>query len=111
MGATVMQTALSISTADAASAASIDHLSSEQIRGARGMLGWSMIELSKAAQVSLSTVQRVEEVQPQPVSNFLRAAIQGALEAAGVRFLPDDDDGIGLRLLTALPPNSGTGSA
>ena len=67
----------------------VGHVSAAQIRGARGMLDWSMIELSQAAQVSLSTVQRIEEVQPQSVSANLRAAVQSALEEAGVRFLPE----------------------
>jgi hypothetical protein len=37
-----------------------DMLSPAQIRGAQGMLDWSMSDLAKATQVSVSTVQRVE---------------------------------------------------
>ena len=73
-------------------------LSSIQIRGARGMLDWSMIDLANAARVSISTVKRVEEVQPQPVSEGTRAAIQSALEDAGIVFLEHDGIGQGLRL-------------
>ena len=62
------------------------------------MLDWSMIDLANAARVSISTVKRVEEVQPQPVSDSTRDAIRGALEKAGVRFLPDEGEGEGLRL-------------
>ena len=74
-------------------------LSFAQIRGARGMLDWSMLDLARAARVSLSTIQRIEDVEPQPVSEDTRALIQGALEGAGVRFLTDDGDGAGIQLL------------
>ncbi len=37
------------------------------------MLDWSMTDLARAAHVSLSTVQRGEEYQPQPVSDEVRA--------------------------------------
>ncbi len=75
-----------------------DTITPSQIRGARAMLDWSMTDLSTAARVSVSTVQRAEERQPQAASNSARAAIQTALEVCGVKFLPDDGDGPGLRL-------------
>jgi hypothetical protein len=62
------------------------------------MLDWSMTDLSTAARVSVSTIQRAEERQSQTASNSARAAIQNALETSGVKFLPDDGDGPGLRL-------------
>lgn len=62
------------------------------------MLGWSITDLAEAAHVSVSTIQRIEDIQPQPVSDSTRLAVQGALERAGVRFLPDEGDGSGLRL-------------
>ena len=62
------------------------------------MLDWSIIDLAEAARVSVSTVQRIENIQPQPVSESTRATIRGALEEAGVRFLPDEGEGEGLRL-------------
>ncbi len=69
-----------------------------QIRGARGMLDWSILDLAQAAQVSVSTVKRVEEMDTQPVSDDTRSKIQGALERAGVRFLDDVGEGTGLRV-------------
>lgn len=74
------------------------HLTSQQIRGARGMLDWSMMELASAAKVSVSTVKRAESSEPQPVSDNACFALREALEAADVRFL-DDDHSISIRLL------------
>ena len=62
------------------------------------MLDWSITDLAIAARVSVSTIQRIEEVQPQPVSDSTRVAVQGALEKAGVQFLHDEGEGEGLRL-------------
>ena len=74
------------------------HLTPHQIRGARGMLDWSMMELASAAQVSVSAVKRAESSEPQPVSDNAYFALRNALEAACIRFL-DDDYGISIRLL------------
>ena len=75
-------------------------LSSAQVRGARGMLNWSQLDLAKAAHVSASTIQRIEDAERRPVSEDVHALIRGALEEAGVRFLSDEGDGGGLRLLS-----------
>ena len=64
------------------------------------MLGWSMTDLAVAAHVSLSTIQRIEDTQPQSVSDSTQSAVQGALENAGIRFLIDNGEGAGLRLLS-----------
>jgi ribosome-binding protein aMBF1 (putative translation factor) len=68
-----------------------------QIRGARGMLDWSLMDLARAAGVSVSTVKRIDDtrmvVSPDKVS-----MVQGALEAAGVEFFGDDEHGRGVRL-------------
>ena len=69
-----------------------------QVRGARGMLNWSMLELAKAAQVSVSTIKRVEDGAAQSVSDKTMALIRDALELEGVRFLVDDGTGPGMRL-------------
>ena len=62
------------------------------------MLGWSMVVLAKAARVSVSTIKRVEDGSPQPVSDSVFAVIRDALETEGVRFLADDGEGIGVQL-------------
>lgn len=71
-----------------------------QTRGARGMLDWSMLDLAKAAGLSVSTVKRMEAAGPQPLSDDVFLLVRAALEGAGVRFLPDDGEGAGMRLLT-----------
>lgn len=69
-----------------------------QIRGARGMLDWSMVQLAAAAGLSVSTIKRVEMASTQPVSNEAQGMIQAALEAEGMRFLDDAGEGVGIRL-------------
>ena len=39
-----------------------------QIRGARGMLDWSMNDLAEAAGLSTSTIRRMEMAGSQPIS-------------------------------------------
>ena len=67
------------------------------IRGARGMLDWSMTDLAKAASVSVSTVKRMEMAEQQPVSDETYLVVRLAFEAAGLRFLDDGPEGVGLR--------------
>ena len=68
-----------------------------QIRAARALLDWSMIDLAKAAQVSISTIKRAENDGPLHATVRSVASIRDALETNGVRFLPDDGDGPGVR--------------
>lgn len=69
-----------------------------QARAARGMLDWSMLDLAKAANISISTVKRFEDQQAVSVSEAIEAVIRHAFEAAGICFLSDDGTGPGLRL-------------
>ena len=71
--------------------------SSAQVRAARAILDWSMVDLAKAARVSVSTVKRFEDGRLAPVSDETVALMQDAFETEGVRFLPDDGTGPGLR--------------
>lgn len=59
-----------------------------QLRAARGVLNWSVRELSEAAAVSSSTIRRLEELDgPPPGREDALAPLQAALEASGVEFL------------------------
>jgi transcriptional regulator with XRE-family HTH domain len=67
-----------------------------QIRGARGLLGWSQIELAKSAGLSVPTIKRFETSQAN-VSEAAIAKMVGALGAAGVEFTNGDQPGVRLR--------------
>jgi len=66
-------------------------MSPEQVRAARGWLGWSQKDLAEKAHVGLSTLKDFENGNRRPIQNNLQA-IQGALEGAGVRFLFGAED-------------------
>ena len=63
-------------------------LTPRHVRAARALLAWSQQDLAKAAGVATSTVADFERRQRTPVANNAQA-IRGALEGAGVRFLPN----------------------
>lgn len=57
-------------------------ISIEQIRAARGLLGWSQTQLADAASRSLPTIKRLEREHDggAAVSGDVREAVQRALE-------------------------------
>jgi PAS domain S-box-containing protein len=59
-----------------------------QLRAARGVLNWSVRDLADAANVSASTIRRLEEIDgaPSTPENALQL-LKTALESAGVEFL------------------------
>ncbi len=69
----------------------------EQGRAARALLDMSQTALANAASVSLSTVVDFERSR-RIVSDQAIAAIRAALEAAGVVFLPENGNGLGVAL-------------
>ena len=70
----------------------------EQLRGARGLLGWSQTELARKAGLSLPTVKRVEAGTGPRVSENARERLQRALESGGVEFIEENGGGPGVRL-------------
>jgi DNA-binding XRE family transcriptional regulator len=70
----------------------------EQLRAARGLLGWSQSELASRAGLSLPTVKRFEGGFGPKVSDDARAKLQRALESAGVEFIDENGGGPGVRL-------------
>jgi transcriptional regulator with XRE-family HTH domain len=62
-------------------------LTPKHVRAARALLAWSQQDLAKAAGVATSTVADFERGHRTPVANNAQA-IRGALEGAGIRFLP-----------------------
>jgi len=66
-----------------------------QIRAARGLLGWSRSDLIGASGVSLSALLRLESAQADSRSSTLNKVI-AALNAAGIEFINDGQQGIGV---------------
>jgi transcriptional regulator with XRE-family HTH domain len=71
-----------------------------EIRAGRALLGWSQLELARAASVGVATVRRLEAA-----GNEVRGSvesvwkIQKALEAAGIEFISAEEGrGPGVRL-------------
>jgi transcriptional regulator with XRE-family HTH domain len=65
-----------------------------QIRGARGLLEWSQIDLATKADLSKSAVAEIETSKTMAREKTMQA-IQHALESAGIEFL--DSDGVRFR--------------
>ena len=70
----------------------------EQMRAARGLIGWSQAALAEAAGVSVPTIKAMESRGPGKSSMDTVNAVQRALEAAGVEFIPENGGGAGVRL-------------
>ncbi len=73
---------------------------SEQLRAARGLVGWSQSTLAKASGLALSTIKRMEGDRGplrSSAENVLK--VQQALENAGVAFIDESNElGPGVRL-------------
>lgn len=70
-----------------------------QIRGARGLLGISQVQLSELAGVSVATIKRVEGGTQVRGSAESFRRIELALTSEGVEFIPSEGEkGPGVRL-------------
>jgi predicted transcriptional regulator len=75
-------------------------LHTAQIKAARSLLGWRQQDLSRAADVGLATIQRIEKSDGPVSGNYTTVLrIQAAFEEAGIQFTDDESGGIGVRLL------------
>lgn len=68
-----------------------------QCRAARALINWTQPRLAEASALGLSTVVDFER-ERRKVSPDAENAMQSALEAAGVIFVPENGDGVGVRL-------------
>ncbi len=81
---------------------------SEQLRAARGLIGWSQSALAKGSGLALSTIKRREGDRGplrSSAENVLK--VQRALEDAGVIFIDADEEGPGVRLKADQPGRGG----
>ena len=69
----------------------------DQLRAARGLLGWSQSELAGRAGLSLPTVKRLEGGFGPKVSDDAQFKLEKAIEAAGIEFLDENGGGLGVR--------------
>ncbi len=76
-------------------------ISPAQMRGARGLLGWSQTKLGAEAGLSLPTVKRYETAAGAKVSDDAIERLRSALEKAGCIFLDENGEGPGVRLRKA----------
>ena len=68
-----------------------------QCRAARALIGWSQLNLAKAAEVGVVSVRQFERDTTEARRATI-AAIRRALEAAGVSFIDGNGEGPGVRL-------------
>ena len=77
----------------------IAKLTGRQIRAARGLVGWTAVDLAAASQVGVATIRRSEvENGPVRMTPANAATLQRALEEAGIEFLPENGGGVGVRM-------------
>ena len=79
-------------------------LTGAQIRSARHALRWTVQSLAGSADISVSTVKRIEAEDGIPSTNAQSLmAVQAALEAAGIEFIGTPEDGPGIRVRKPRP--------
>lgn len=72
-------------------------ITDDQMRAARALLGWKQQELADKCGLSFATIQRMETMGTGRSSAANVDAVQKALEAAGVEFIPENGGGAGVR--------------
>lgn len=74
-------------------------MTAEQLRAARGLLRIGQQELADMSGVSNPTIRRLEAMDGELSGHTSTIrALQTALEAAGVEFIPENGGGAGVRL-------------
>ena len=72
-------------------------LSAAQCRAARALLGMSQSDLAESSKGAKGTIATFETGKRDPYPRTLED-LSGALEAAGVEFIPENGGGAGVRL-------------
>ncbi|MEN5276430.1 transcriptional regulator [Brucella sp. TWI432] len=80
----------------------MSHITGSQIRAARALLRWRAEDLAKEAKIGVATVRRAEAKDgDHGMTEANQSAVRGALEAAGVIFVPENGEGPGVRMKKA----------
>ena len=69
----------------------------ESCRAARQLLGWKQVDLARAVGVSVATIKKYELGNTNLIP-VIRAALERALDEAGVELFGEDNGGSGARL-------------
>jgi transcriptional regulator with XRE-family HTH domain len=77
-----------------------------QLRAARSLVGLSQRQIAEVTGLSVPTIKRAESETGLRVSRAAVFAIRNALETAGVIFLPEGSEGVGVRFRAATPSES-----
>ncbi len=83
-------------------------ISAEQLKAARGLLGWNQSRLAQASNLALSTIKRME--RPRGLARGISENVmnvQRALEDAGIIFIDENGGGPGVRLRTGAEKGRG----
>jgi transcriptional regulator with XRE-family HTH domain len=72
-------------------------ITAAQCRAARGLLGWSQLDLAKFAGIGVVTVHQFESNASQPRRATVEV-VRRAFESAGVEFIDKNGGGPGVRL-------------
>ena len=79
-------------------------VSINQIKAARALLGWSQDELAVRSGISIPTVKRLEAAGGDIGGRVTTATkLVMALENSGIIFIPENGEGIGVRLRKSGP--------
>jgi len=71
----------------------------EQIRAARALLKWRASDLAAKTDLSLASIQRMEQDQGTDRASAKNVeAVRKTLDEAGVEFIPENGAGVGVRL-------------
>lgn len=73
-------------------------ITSKQIMGARGMLGWSAKKLAEMSGLGIATIQRMERRGPADSTAGNVEAVENALKDADIVFNLDEGTGPGVRM-------------
>ncbi|MDE3748594.1 hypothetical protein C7388_1336 [Methylobacterium radiotolerans] len=76
-----------------------------QLKAARALIGMEQFKLAELARLNVNTIRNMEAAGAGPIAgrSVNVQAVQRALEAEGLQFIPQDSGGPGVRLRDPLP--------